>query len=1150
MNSNTSQPASRPRLILGGVLILLGVGLVIFNSRQGKNHARGDDELVRLGNVGKSQYEKGEGAAAAVTFQKALALQPAHTNTLLNLANALLLADRADEVIPQAQAILARDPDSAAAYYLIGCAHLRRARFAEAVKSLSAAKTIDQTINAVSFQLGLAHEGLAHYDDALTQWREVVEFEPEHPAVHYRLSQLLNRTGKKDEAAKEFELHRQITAKLSAPPAGPAAFESCKHTQIRLSFKFEEPDQAGVKVTFTDATDAAFPSGGAAKFQGPAGVIDFTRDGRNHLLVAEGTNGFRLLANAHGVFTPKGDLRPALAGARYTRCLVGDLNNDGVPDAFMLSDRGVQLFKFATNGTFSDIAPFAGLTNVSAADGALIDLDFHTHLDLLVLTPDGRGTRLLRNLGDMYFTDRTATSGLPAKAESPLLQVALEDWNGDDVLDVFLTRAGRPPQLLVKQRGGPLLATNPAAWPVGGVITLGDVNNDSRPDLFIATADKIEIVFGDSSQRLSLPLGGFPPRQLRLLDYDNDGWLDLLALGDGLRVWRNLGRAGFLEVTAALGLDQLAGKKIEHLSAADFDNDGDIDLLVSVAGEGLRLFRNDGGNANHLLKLRLVGTRSNASGLGIRLDVTAGGLRLTRRVGALPVEIGVGKHDRVDALKARWLDLSPGYEDIPVDPRTPLTLLELGIKPGSCPYVYAWDGQRFRFVSDILGSAPLGLPFAEHRYIAADEDELVRLGDEKNFQPRDGKYLVQITEELREVLYLDTAQLVVVDHPAGTEVHTTDKLRPAKPPGGFPRGELLTLHRRQPLQKAARQDGLDVAAALAEHDGELASPALLFEPQLTGWAGPWQFTFDFGALAADRSLVLALTGWIRFGGGMANIASSERRNLSFPFPVLEVETAAGAWQPVDVTVGAPSGKTKTILVDLAGKLPPGSRRLRLGGSFEIHWDRAALFERLSGAAVPAVFTGVSPVKQFPEISGETPRNKGGTPAPLAEAATRTTLYTLAPAVADLHWRGFSELIDPPWNRPFTPDYGRVKSTPPWTITPSGWVTRHGDVRELLDGRDNALVLVNSGDELTLAFPAAGLPPKPEGYTRDFFLLTSGWDKDADFHVATGTTVEPLPWHGLDDQRYGTQPRPAFTNDAWMQKFNTRWAGPHPLVRKN
>lgn len=1111
MNSDTPKPVFRPRLILGAVLVLLGVGLFIFSSRPGKNNSAADDEFVRLGNVGKSQYEKGEGAAAVLTFQKALALQPAHTNALLNLANALLLADRADEVIPPAQAVLARDPDSAPAHYLIGCAHLRRARFAEAVKSLTAAKTIDHTINAVSFQLGLAHEGLNQHEAALTQWREVVEFEPEHPAAHYRLSQLLNRTGKKDEAAKEFELHRQITAKLAAPASGPSAFESCKYTQIRLSFKFEEPDQTGVKVNFTDVTATAFPSGSAAKFSGPVGVIDFTRDGRNHLLVAEGTNGFRLLANSAGVFTPKGDLRPALAGARYARCLVGDLNNDGVPDAFMLSDRGVQLFKFATNGNFSDIAPFAGLTNVPASDGALIDLDFHTHLDLLVITPDGRGTRLLRNLGDMFFSDRTATSGLPATAASPLVQVALEDWNGDDVLDVLLTSAGQPPQLLVKRRGGPLVTTNIAAWPAGGVITAGDLNNDSRPDLCVAQAEKIEIVFGDAAQRLAVPLGGFQPRQLRLLDYDNDGWLDLIAVGDGLRVWRNLGRSGFADVTAALGLDKTGGKKIGFLSVVDFDNDGDTDLLISVAGEGLRMFRNDGGNANHQLKLRLVGTRSNASGLGIRIDVTAGGLRLTRRVSELPVEIGVGKHDRVDALKARWLDLSPGYEDIPVDPRTPLALLELGIKPGSCPYLYAWDGTRFRFISDILGSAPLGLPFAERRYIAADEDEMVRLGDEKDFQPRDGKYLVQITEELREILYLDTARLVVADHPAGTEIHTTDKLRPGKPPGGFPRGELLTLHHRQPLLKAVRQDGLEVTGALAENDGELASPARMFEPQLTGWAEPWKFTLDYGPLAADRPLVLALTGWIRFGGGMANIAASERRNLSFPFPVLEVETSTGAWQPVDVTVGAPSGKTKTILVELAGKLPPGSRRLRLGGSFEIHWDRAALFERFNEEGVK--------------------------------------IHSFAPAVADLHWRGFSELIEPAWNRPFAPDYGRVKSKPPWTVAPSGWVTRYGDVRELLDGRDNSLVLVNGGDELTLAFSAAGLPPKPDGFTRDFFLFTSGWDKDADFHVATGTTVEPLPWHGLDDQLYGTQPRPAFTNDAWMQKYNTRWTGPQPLVRR-
>ena len=96
---------------------------------------------------------------------------------------------------------------------------------------------------------------------------------------------------------------------------------------------------------------------------------------------------------------------------------------------------------------------------------------------------------------------------------------------------------------------------------------------------------------------------------------------------------------------------------------------------------------------------------------------------------------------------------------------------------------------------------------------------------------------------------------------------------------------------------------------------------------------------------------------------------------------------------------------------------------------------------------------------------------------------------------------------------------------------------------------NALALVNAGDELTLTFSATNLPPLAPGHTRDFFLFSSGWDKDSDFHVATGTSVTPLPWHGLDDQWYGRQARPAFTNDAWMERFNTRWCGARLVNRR-
>src|SRR5947199_9839444 len=85
------------------------------------------------------------------------------------------------------------------------------------------------------------------------------------------------------------------------------------------------------------------------------------------------------------------------------------------------------------------------------------------------------------------------------------------------------------------------------------------------------------------------------------------------------------------------------------------------------------------------------------------------------------------------------------------------------------------------------------------RYIEADPQELVWIGNEQTFPAKDGSYELQITEELREVLYLDEAKLAVVDHEPGTEVHSTDKLRPGKP---FPRGTLLTLHNEYPLRRA------------------------------------------------------------------------------------------------------------------------------------------------------------------------------------------------------------------------------------------------------------------------------------------------------------------------------------------------------------
>ena len=1092
-DSGTSRPQSPAKYLL--LLVAVVLAPVIFTWLTTPRQGGADfDQLLE---TGKAHYETGEAQQAIDTFARALQAKPTETDLLLNLANAHRLANAPEQVIQFAAEALAIDGNLGAAHFLVGCAYLRLDRHTEAIQSLQQAYDIDNTVGAVGYLLGQAQLAAGNAEAAAVLFDELVSFEESHLGAALALSEALTATGRDDEAKAAMELHQQRIAGKPMP-TGPGAWETCLYTEILIPFKLAQPDADGIAVTFADDTATAF-AGNAAKFTGPFGVIDFNRDGNNSLFVRSRTNTFRTLLNTNGVFMPVGFEFPAIDGANYSRCLVGDLNNDRFDDVLMLGDQGSHAYRFATNGLARDLSKFSKLASLKAVDGLIADIDFTGKLDLLAIQPGDAGLKVFRNLGSVYFKDITKTAGIPTQITGAL-KLVMDDWNNDDMLDLFIPRTGGPPMFLQKIRGAVHTPTNTLpALPDTTALATGDLNNDLRTDLVSLASGQLEITFNGLEEKQTLPLAD-RMTAIQLLDYDNDGWLDIFAIGDGVQAFRNQGSVGFADVTAALGLDSLTGQ-VTQLAAADIDRDGDSDLLLAHES-GLKYLRNDGGNANRQLKIRLYGNRSNASGIGIQVETTAPGLRLKRTVQSLPVEIGVGQNEMLHSLNARWFDLSLFNLDVQVKRDEIITLTELILPTGSCPYLYAWDGEKHRFVTDLLGASPLGLPAAEGVYIDADPDEIVWIGDETNFKPIDGHYRLQLTEELREILYLDEAKLLAVDVPNGAEVHPTTKLRPSGP---YPPAGLTALAKRTPLRQARRSDGLDVTAALQANDDRWVSPVELRLPQLRGLAKPYSVELDFGRLDPAAPLALAMTGWLHFGGGMANIAASHHADLPFPFPTLEAQLSDGSWQNIDVTVGAPVGKTKTIVVDLAGKLPSGARRLRLSTAFEIHWNRIALFEK----------TNLPPIAE------------------------------MHPSTTDLHWHGYGAKEELPSHLPLTPIHAQTSDTPDWRITPSGWVTRYGAVDELVAAKDNQLALIAAGDELTLDFAAAKLPSRPPDTTRHFFLFTSGWDKDADFHVAQGWTVEPLPWHGMDTQRYGREPRPQL-DDGWINKYNTRWIGPRPL----
>ena len=378
----------------------------------------------------------------------------------------------------------------------------------------------------------------------------------------------------------------------------------------------------------------------------------------------------------------------------------------------------------------------------------------------------------------------------------------------------------------------------------------------------------------------------------------------------------------------------------------------------------------------------------------------------------------------------------------------------------------------------MMWKSALGMPLGilgggQRAYAPAFPSQEYRRLPDGVLQPRDGEYVMQITEELWETIYVDGVNLVAVDHPSEIDVYVNEGFIPPAPV----ELELWRVGRRHQPVSAVDEDGRDQSEMLAARDFDYVSS---FRPgRFQGIAEPHELVLDLGPVAASGDVTLFLTGWIFPTDASINVALGQSDALQPHFPALDVIGPDGEWRTAIPDLPFPSGKDKTVVADLRGRFPTDDRRVRIRTNLMVYWDEAFF-----------------------------------TTGPAHPAAEEVRVTSIAPRNADIHYRGFAReyrkggRYGPHWF-----DYDSVTVEPRWHDL-FGLYTRFGDVTDLVGEGDDRYVIQNAGDEITLRFDAEAFPALPEGWNRTFLIYSDGWVKDGDLNTATGDRVEPLPFRSL------------------------------------
>ncbi|MGA7505320.1 MAG: FG-GAP-like repeat-containing protein [Candidatus Sulfotelmatobacter sp.] len=1055
------------------------------------------------------------------------------------------------------------DPSDADTWYFLGASYAQAREFPQAIDAFQHALKINPLHASAEFGLSRAYQQSDQVDQArenLKKFQYITQKKLGSP-----ISLAYGEQGQYSRAVESPQ------AVLKPPP------------QIKVQF-VDVTREAGLK----EEAPKYFGSPGSLYLTPGACFLDYDNDGRIDLFLANPATLYHNLGSGRfeDVTAKSGLDQVKLA----TGCTAGDYDNDGFEGLAIGFGDHVKLYR-NRNGAFEDMSLSAGLPSVvlGAFYGlTFIDYDHDGDLDLYEggtgyvcsscpavteLTPDERmslpedavlgrlpGGTMWRNNGNGSFTAVTAQTGLAG--DSAVLNSVGSDINNDRAVDLVTAQAFHEPIIYENQREGAFKRLAPGTVQKSGGahgIAMLDFDHDGWMDVAFTQSRNPGIELwhnnkGKSFERVTLPETSWVRAfGVAAIDYDNDGWVDLVAVGETkegkgeIKLFRNLGPDGFKDVTADVGLDKIHLEHPRAIITGDYDNDGATDLLITQNLGPAVLLRNEGGNQNHWLRLALKGVADNKSAIGTKVEIFAGGNRQKFEIygsnGYLGqnspyLTVGLGDAKQADVVRMLW-PTGVLQDEINVAGDKQQNFTEIDRRGSSCPTLFVWNGERYEFVADMLGAGVVGHWIGPGQrdiprpveYIKIDRDMIRERENPHASQnkrdmghPQSNKTLsFRFMEPLEEAVYLDQVRLLAVDHPKNQEVYPNEYFA-SNPP--YPQFKVVVSRDARPPAGAWDDHGHDVLPDLLAHRyfGDFSLT------QFQGFVQPHSLTLDLGENYHGGPLWLLMHGEVEYFSANSMYAASQAGVQAIP-PYLEALGADGKWTRVISDMGFPAGGTRTMTADLTGKLPIGTRKVRITTNLQVYWD-SILIDRTQQPAAPEIL----------RLAGESARLRNDVSENDRTYRAEGIQLTSVPLVrADLDFHGYPLKIEgtPPGNVQYI--YEEASATGPYT-RPAGAYTRYGNVLPLLTALDDKLAVFGSGDEVQLDFDPGGLPALPAGWVRDYFFAAFGYEKDMDFYAAQGNFVAPLPFLSMKDYPYA--PKQSFPLDDahvnYLLEYNTRF----------